>query len=140
MGMKVSEIMTRDVATVKRTSLAGEAFEAMRKGHFRHLAVVEENGDLCGVLSDRDIRNVTILFDRNPDEQDDYMIFGPVKVEDLMVPDPVTLQVDDTIDRALAFIKSGRLSCLPVLGDGKLVGIITTSDLLNLLKRLLKSG
>jgi acetoin utilization protein AcuB len=129
--------MTRDVSTVRLDALAGEAFERMRKGRFRHLAVVDNDGRLRGVISDRDIRNVTILFDRTPKERNDYMIFGPVKIEDLMVEDPVTLRHTDSVERALAFIKSGRLSCLPVLDGKDLVGIVTTSDLLSLLKRML---
>ena len=98
--MELIEIMTRDVSTVRPTDLAGEAFEVMREGRFRHLPVVDDEGHLHGVLSDRDIRNVTILFDRNPDDENDYMIFGPVKVEDIMVRIPITLNVTDSVERA----------------------------------------
>ncbi len=135
--MKIREIMQTKVVTVETGSLAKEAFEIMRRGHFRHLPVVDKAGRVQGILSDRDIRNVTVMLDRDLQGPEDYLIPNTAKVVDLMVRVPVTASPDEDVLSAVEAMRDHGFSCLPVLDGKKLVGILTVSDLLKLLAKLL---
>lgn len=137
--MKMREMMNTNVQTVRPFELATRAFEKMSRRRFRHLPVTESGGKLVGIVSDRDLRNISILFERQPESPDDYMILGPVKVEDIMTRKLITLSPDDDVRRAANLFQTGRLSCLPVEEDGRLVGILTTTDLLKLLHKFLRT-
>ena len=137
-AMKIREIMRTNVATVKPGSSVKEAFEIMRQGHFRHLPVVDKAGKVQGILSDRDIRNVTVILDRDVQGPEDYLIPDRAKVTDVMVPVPVTASPDEDVLWAVELMQKHGFSCLPVLDREKLVGIVTVSDLLKLLGKLLR--
>ena len=135
--MRIREIMQTKVVTVETGSLAKEAFEIMRRGHFRHLPVVDKAGRVQGILSDRDIRDVTVMLDRDLQGPEDYLIPNTAKVVDLMVRVPVTASPDEDVLSAVEAMRDHGFSCLPVLDGKKLVGILTVSDLLKLLAKLL---
>lgn len=134
---QISEIMRHEVETVREDTPANVAFEIMRRGAFRHLPVVDPKGKIVGVISDRDIRNVTIFFEKCPQSPDEYMVTGPVNVAAIMTPDPVTVSPYSSVRHAAVLMDGGQFSCLPVLHGAELVGIVTESDLMRLLAALL---
>ncbi len=136
--MKIREIMRTKVIAVKPGSPAKEAFEIMRRGHFRHLPVVDKAGKVQGILSDRDIRNVTVMLDRDVQGPEDYLIPNRTKVMDIMVPVPMTVSPNEDVLSAVELMRKHGFSCLPVLDSEKLVGIVTVSDLLKVLDKLLR--
>lgn len=138
--MKIREIMRTKVVTVKPGSLAKEAFEVMRRGHFRHLPVVDKSGKVQGILSDRDIRNITVMLDHDVQGPEDYLIPNTATVMDIMVAVPVTVSPDEDVLSAVELMRKHGFSCLPVLDSEKLVGIVTMSDLLKLLGKLLRQS
>ena len=131
--MKVDEIMSAPVITISEDAMAKEAFEMMRENGFRHLPVVNTHDLIVGVLSERDIRNVAILFERQPKGPDDYMIPGPVYVRDIMAKNPVILAPDLPVKEAAHAMIKDRFGCVPIVDSGILVGIVTEVDLMQLL-------
>lgn len=125
------QIMRSDVVTVQKDTAARSAFATMLRGGFRHLLVTSDDGKLEGIVSDRDIREIAIVLRKPPSSPDDYLIVGSIKVAEIMVADPVTVAPDDPVCRAARLMADGRFSCVPVVEDGKVVGIITVTDLLN---------
>lgn len=116
--MRVSEFMSRDVETVEERVPASQAAERMRSSRIRHLVVVRGR-EIRGVLSDRDVVGA-----------------GDGPVGGLMIEDPVTAAPDDTLRRAANLLRGNRIGCLPVVdGGGKVVGIVTTTDILDLVGR-----
>ena len=113
--MLVQHCMTRDPAVVSPHEPLTVAHEKMTAGSFRHLPVVHE-GVLVGILTDRD------LYRRGVNEQ------AQVKVA--MTQEPVTVSLVTPVERAALLMVHHRISGLPVLKDGSLVGIITATDLL----------
>lgn len=113
-----SDVMSRRLETVLPGVTLEQALDRMQQGSFRHLLVVDEEGVLVGVLSDRDILQL------GP-EASDFEV-GRVMTTELLTASP------QTEIRALAHaIVNYRISCLPVLDQtGTLVGIVTTFDLL----------
>ncbi len=99
--------------------------------------MVDKAGRVQGILSDRDIRNVTVMLNRDLQGPEDYLIPNTAKVVDLMVRVPVTASPDEDVLSAVEAMRDHGFSCLPVLDGKKLVGILTVSDLLKLLAKLL---
>ena len=120
--MRVFEVMTSEVEIVSPTTKAADAANRMRMNQIRHL-VVKDGRAIVGVLSDRDVRS--------RGEVD----LAQRSVADLMTRSAVSIGPNDTV-RAAANVMRGRtLGCLPVVERGKLVGIVTVTDLLELLGR-----
>jgi acetoin utilization protein AcuB len=123
--------MTREVVTVAPETSAGQAWGLCRERNIRHLPVVE-GGRLVGIVSDRDLRDLSPPRD-TPDQEN---TLGWVRIRDVMSPEVVTAHPLDTIEHAARVIYENRFNCLPVVADGELVGIITSSDLVRTLVEL----
>jgi CBS domain-containing protein len=126
----VAERMTRHPITIKRTDGIKEALDRMKSGHFRHLPVVDENGRLIGILSDRDLRLIhpSLSFIPGADAQHEVW---KTPVEHAAFFDPVTISPGDTLESAAATMLRWDVGALPVVRAGNtLAGIITYTDLL----------
>jgi acetoin utilization protein AcuB len=124
--------MTRDVITVEPEASAAQAWGLCRERNIRHLPVVEA-GRLVGIVSDRDLRDLSPPRD-TPDQEN---TLGWVRIRDVMSAEVVTAHPLDTIEHAASVIYEHRFNCLPVVADGGLVGIITSSDLVRTLVELI---
>ncbi len=121
--MRLAEIMTTSVQTIDENSDADVAFNQMRLHHIRHLVVMDHKQAL-GVISDRDLggpRGASLRKGR--------------MVNELMTPAPVTASPTMSVREAANLLRGRTIGCLPVFERGKLVGIVTTTDLLTLLGR-----
>jgi acetoin utilization protein AcuB len=121
--MRVAEIMTREVQTVPPEMSAAEAWDLMRRRQIHHL-VVTAGSEVMGVLSDRDAggRRGAIVRARS-------------RVADLMTTAVVTAAPDMTVRKIANLMRGRTIGCVPVTDRERLVGIVTTSDLLELLGR-----
>ncbi len=132
----VRDYMTQEVSTLPKTASLLEAALLLRKTFFRHLPVVD--GDkLVGILTDRDISRLapSMLEKITPDEYNS--ILESTTLERVMTRDPLTVFPDTPLVEAVALLHHKKLGCLPVVEKGKLVGIITVTDMLGLLHRFL---
>lgn len=128
MEMKVGDFMTPGPQTIGPKDMLSVADEKMRRGHFRRLPVVNEAGDLLGILSGGDLR-----------QHEGYL--PTTRVTAAMTEKPVTIAVDAPIEAAAETMLQHKIGGLPVLdSEGKLVGIVTESDLLRALLQRLKSS
>jgi len=121
---KVREIMTTDVITTTSDIDVVYAFEKLMKYKISALPVVEDD-KLIGIITATDVGHNLIL--------DKYEL-GTI-VEEIMITSVVTISPDDTIEKAIEVMKegvssSGILNQLPVVEDGKLVGIISDGDII----------
>ncbi len=130
--LRVRDAMTRGVVTVEPEASAARAWGVCREKNIRHLPVVEE-GRLVGIVSDRDLRDLSPPRDTHDQEN----ILGWVRIRDVMSPEVVTAHPLDTIEHAAKVIYERKFNCLPVVADGDLVGIITSSDLVRTLVELI---
>jgi CBS domain-containing protein len=121
--MRIQEVMTKGARTVPPTMTAVDAWELMRNTRIRHL-IVTEGRQVVGVLSDRDVGGRAGAAVRRGQT-----------VADLMSRNVVTIEREDSVRQAANLMRGRTIGCLPVTGNGKLVGIVTTSDLLVLLGR-----
>ena len=130
--LRVRDAMTRDVVTVDPEASAAQAWGICRERNIRHLPVVDD-GRLIGIVSDRDLRDLSPPRD-TPDQEN---TLGWVRIRDVMTPEVVTAHPLDTIEHAARVIYEHKFNCLPVVAGGELVGIITSSDLVRTLVELI---
>jgi acetoin utilization protein AcuB len=123
--------MTREVVTLDPEASAARALAACREHGIRHLPVVE-GGRLVGLVSDRDLRDVSPS--RNTPDQENTL--GWVRLKEMMTREPVTIHPLEAIEHAARELYDRRIGCLPVVADGELVGIITSSDMMRSLTEL----
>jgi acetoin utilization protein AcuB len=129
--LRVRDAMTRDVVTVGPEESAARAWGLCRERNIRHLPVVE-GGRLVGIVSDRDLRDLSPPRATTDEEN----TLGWVQIRDMMSTGVVTAHPLDTIEHAAKVIYENRFNCLPVIADDELVGIITSSDLVRTLVEL----
>jgi acetoin utilization protein AcuB len=129
---KVDEIMTTDVVTIQPQNSIAVAIRLMRQGQLRRLPVVE-NGVLVGIVTSGDLRRITGLASILKDPSQDNFLWHHIPVANVMTRDPVSLGPDAPISEAARLLVEQKIGGLPIVEADRLVGIITTSDLLTTL-------
>ncbi len=143
--MKVKNVMARNPISIDPQALVGTALDVMRTKHIRHLPVVDEAGALVGVVTDRDLRHAALA----PAVQE-YLsarahrmvrqlgqTLESLRVRDVMTWAVVTTGPEAPLLYAALIMFESRVGSLPVLEDGRLVGLLTEQDIL---KALLMEG
>lgn len=121
--MRCNEIMSAGVKTVSSNESAADAYAQMRVAKVHHL-VVTAGRDLVGVLSERDLggRSGAALRQRS-------------LVADLMTTNIVTAKPDTSLRDAANLLRGRSIGCLPIVDGRRLVGIVTISDILEIIGR-----
>jgi len=124
----VSHLMTKNLIT----SHVGEPLSAIRKkmaeNHFHHMPIVSGE-KLVGMISSTDLLRVT-FGDSKDLREADALLDHSHKVSDLMTTQVVSVDSKSSVREATDILAEGRFHSLPVVDDGKLVGMLTTTDLL----------
>ncbi|RIV69823.1 CBS domain-containing protein [Flagellimonas aequoris] len=137
-GVPVSEIMTKKLVTLKTTDDLVTAERLFKKHHIRHIPVVK--GDVIkGMLSYTDL--LRISFADAIDEHEEYVdtiVYNMFSIPQVMANDVVSVTSKTTIKEVAQLLATNEFHALPVVDDGKLVGIVTTTDLIKYLLKLYK--
>ncbi len=115
----IEHLMNTSVFSIHRKLSVRVAQKVMDWGQFNHLPVEDDQGHLCGILSTNDLKAAA-------------EIHAGLLVEDLMTSELLTAKPTDTLQQATHLMKSNNINCLPVMYNGKLVGIFTNTDLFKL--------
>ncbi len=128
--MYISRHMTSDPITVSPDMLLPEARSLLNDYHFRHLPVVDRQGMLVGMLTDRDLRSAypsSVISDS--ERRLVYERVEKTSVSEIMSTDCVSVGTDSTLDDALFLFDRDQLGALPVLNEGRVIGIFSNRDL-----------
>jgi CBS domain-containing protein len=139
---RVKDVMTRDPITIEPDAPIETAIETMKKKAIRHLPVVDDRDQLVGVVTDRDLRHamfspvVTELLGRGARRrlQGLSQEVKKLRVKHVMTWVVTTTHPEATVAQAAVVMFEQRLGCLPVVKNGKLMGIVTEIDLLRALR------
>ena len=133
----LDSIMTTSLITVSPEATLAQARALMRTNRIHHLPVVTDGDHLEGLLTQTDVLAAT---DSYLNEPDDRIRACEVSIRDVMVTNIATVGRNASLRQAALFLEKHRIGCLPVVTDGKLVGIITDTDFvgvaINLLEQL----
>jgi acetoin utilization protein AcuB len=130
--MQVSELMNRDLITVSPDDSVEEAVKLLRQRGVRHLLVMKKNR-LVGIISDRDVKRALDPRKTRKKLMDIgglYFLLEPILVEEIMTPNPVTIAPHASAGHAGFIMVERRFGALPVVENGRTVGIVTETDLL----------
>ena len=129
----VKTIMTEKVVSVTVNTGMLKIKEYFETNHFHHLPVVDENSDVVGMISRLDY-NLTLdhftIFGVEKAKRTNERFLGALIAKDVMSAQVLKLQVDDSIAEAARIFVENLLRALPIMDGRKLVGIVTTYDLL----------
>ena len=140
--MRASQIMTRNVASVGPTTLILDAANLMLHRHVSGLPVLNERGELVGVVSQSDFLRRSEIGTQRRRPVWLRLLMGPTKlaedfvhehgcmVQDVMTRDPVTIQENTKLDELVHLMERHGVHRLPVMRDKALVGIVTRSNVL----------
>jgi CBS domain-containing protein len=125
----VKEIMTKEVYSVQENQKLSTVLELFRKHKIRHLPVL--NGKkISGIISRTDINRLTFgaLFENQ--EGADEAVLEILSIPQVMTGKPRVVQEDDTIKTVAEIFASEEFHALPVVENGELRGIVTTTDVI----------
>jgi acetoin utilization protein AcuB len=123
--MLIREVMHPDPITVTFETKLNEAYKIMQEKNIRHLPVIQ-NEKIVGIVTDRDLRLATSRLTENPFDVSS-------EVGKLMSRPVQTVSPSDPIETATHTMRELKIGCLPVIDNGKLVGIVTGVDMLDAL-------
>ena len=131
-GMKVQDVMSPEVTTIAPSESCLDAVVRMQRVRARHLPVVSREGALVGIVTDRDLRHH--LFSRRAFEALGStrvdVLLDRVHVAEVMSTELITATPDTSLLDAAAIMRTEKVGALPVVERGRLVGILTETDLL----------
>ena len=130
--MKVRELMTTDVATIGRNDELTIGDDIMKMKRLRHLPVVEE-GRLVGMLTQRDLFHAALSTALNFGEKAQKEFLKTVVVKEVMTEEVLTIDPGADVKEAARLLIEHKIGCLPVVENGKLVGLVTETDLLRVI-------
>jgi CBS domain-containing membrane protein len=126
--MLVRDLMSDEVVTLGRDETLDIADRIMSLGRIRHMPVLDADGRLCGLVSQRDLFRGALASAIGLARSAQARLLGALLVRDVMTPDPLTTTPDTPVTEAAGVMLRRKIGCLPVLQDGRLVGILTEAD------------
>jgi CBS domain-containing protein len=147
-AMRAADIMTRTVITVAPDASIRQAVRLMLQHKISGLPVVDAAGRLVGMVTEGDfLRRVETgterkrtrwieLFTGPSRMADDYIRSHGRRIDEVMTRDPVTISADTPLDQVVSLMERHRVKRLPVVADGKVVGIVSRANLVRALASL----
>lgn len=146
--MQVKDVMTRNVISVQADEPVLKAVQLMLQNRISGLPVVDKEGELVGIVSEGDFLRRSELGTQRHRPRWLEFIVGPGrlaeeyvhasgrKIDEIMTPDPCTIAEDDVLETVVGLMERRRIKRLPVVRDGRLVGIVSRANLLHALASL----
>jgi CBS domain-containing protein len=143
--LKARDIMTKDVVTVTADTEITQAAKLLLENHFNGLPVVDDKGKLIGIICQDDLivqqkrlplpslftffdGIISLTSNRSLEKEMEKIV--ATKVAQAMIPDPITVDPDTSLEDIATLMVNNNIHTLPVLEGGRLVGIIGKEDIL----------
>lgn len=120
MAERIRDVMTTNPQALPESTIVREAAEAMRANDIGDVVVVDDNGKLSGILTDRDIVVRVVAEGRDP---------RATRIGDIASRELTAVSPDDPVDRAVQLMRERAIRRLPAVEKDKVVGIVSIGDL-----------
>ena len=124
--MIVEEIMNTEIHTLLPENTVRDAVHLMREKKIRHVPIVNEKKSVVGIITEHNIKNA--LPSSLREEPNSKIYDAPI--ENIMTKNPIVGHPLDFVEEVALTFYDSKISCLPIISAGVLVGIVTTTDLL----------
>ncbi|UFT98057.1 acetoin utilization AcuB family protein [Radiobacillus kanasensis] len=130
--MLVEEIMKREVISLPPNATIAEAYQILQDNPIRHIPIVNEDEELIGIVSDRDVR------DASPSILSKEMGLSEMNhsIDTIMTTPVITIHPLDFVEEVASIFYEREIACLPVVQKNKLIGMVTEKDMLYTLIQL----
>jgi CBS domain-containing membrane protein len=133
--LQVRDVMTQEVTTLKRNDQLSLANDIMQLGRVRHLPVLDDDGRLAGILSQRDLFRGALAHALGYGQHAQRKMLDSLLVKEVMSSDVITTRPDTPLVEAARVLLERKIGCLPVVGGEQLVGILTEADFVAIFAR-----
>ncbi len=135
--MLLRKWMTSDVITVNQDTSMMKASKMLKDTAIHRLPVVDEKGKLCGIVSDRDIKDASPSKATTLDVHELYYLLSEIKIKDIMTRNPHTISVHATVEKAAVEMLEKKIAGMPVVNEEQeVVGIVTDTDIFKVLIKI----
>ncbi len=124
----VRDLMTERVFTLKGRDDLAALYDLMDSRHVRHVPVVDSEGELVGLVTDRDLSRSALGAVEELPLSVERDILRRRRVRDIMATEPDVIEPDATLREAAEMLLENKVGCLPVVEGLHLVGILTEAD------------
>ena len=124
--------MVSEVKTVGRNDKLASADDIMKQDRIRHLPVLDQDGNLCGIVSQRDLFRGMLLRTLGYGTHLEQKMLDTHAIKEAMIDRVHTTTPDASLQEAARLMNTHKVGCLPVVDNGKLVGILTEEDFVKL--------
>ena len=131
----VRDVMTKDVATLGRNEKLAVADDVMRLGRIRHLPIIDEDGALAGIVTQRDLFHSGLLRALGFGSHAKERAMELLVLKEAMKTEVVTIAPAAPLTEAAKIMLERKIGCLVVVEGKKIVGILTESDFVKLALR-----
>lgn len=128
----VRDLMTRDVVTLERNDKLLMADDVMRLGRIRHVPIVDSDGALAGIVSQRDLFHSGLMKALGYGSHGQRKALDMILIKEAMKTEVITTTPDTKLSSAAQLMLRQKIGCLVVVEDGKIVGILSESDFVRL--------
>ena len=129
--MIVAKRMMRNPVFVDENDSMKKAMDILKEREIRHLPVLKGGDKLVGILTETDIKQASPSPATGLEIREIYYLLDKVKVKQIMTRRVFTVSSDASIEEAAQIMREKKIGCLPVVDGGKLVGILTETDILD---------
>ena len=128
LNITVSELMSIETVTLQRNDRLILADQVMKERAIRHMPVLDDKGQVCGILSQRDLFRGALLKNLGYGGHLEDKMMASMMVKEAMVSPVITTTPATDIQKAASTMVENKIGCLPVIKNGELQGILTEED------------
>ena len=138
--LRIKDIMTSEVFVLHATQTLELVRSLMRIKHVRHVPIVDQDNTFVGLMTHRDLLAQTISHLAEVDDNEQEYLDRHIHIMNIMKTDVITVGPEKDVCSAITMLLEHKYGCLPVVDEGKLVGIVTEADFMKLTLNLLRES
>ena len=127
-NLRVEDVMSREVFTLGRNDTLSVADDLMKQKRIRHIPVLDADGALAGIVTQRDLFRGILLRSLGYGSRAEERLLDSLAIKDAMHDDVVTTTPDTPFADAARVMLDKKIGCLPVIDGNRLVGLISEAD------------
>ena len=128
----IQDIMKQPVLTLGRNDRLSVAEDLLQQERIRHIPVLDDDGKLCGIVTQRDLFRGALLRALGYGSRLADKVFESLPIKEAMTDEVISVSPGTAISDAARLMLDHKVGCLPVVEDGRLVGIVTETDFIEL--------
>ena len=126
--LSVRDLMTPGVVSIRPEDSVAAAYELMLDNRFRHLVVIDPDGDLIGLVTHRDLLRHSLIERAELPLSLQRTVMRRILVEEVMTSEVETAEAGQLLAEAALIMFQNKYGCMPVVEGSRVVGILTESD------------